>query len=49
MDEARHRLSQAPLSALKWVIGAVGADVIVRAFEPEIALLASAIRTLLGL
>ena len=49
MGEVRRWLSQAPLSALKWMLGAIAADVLVRVFEPEIALIAAAIRTLLGL
>ena len=49
MGEIRRWLSAAPSAALKWVIGAVAADILVRAFEPEIALVAAIIRTLLGL
>lgn len=49
MGEVRRWLSEAPAAAIKWLLGAIAADMLVRVFEPEIALVASAIRTLLGL
>lgn len=49
MREVRRWLSMAPAAALKWLLGAIAADLLVRVLEPEIALVAGAIRALLGL
>lgn len=49
MDAVRGWLASAPTSVLRWALGILAAEVISRLFEPEIAALASLIRTLIGL
>ncbi len=49
MDEAREWLVRMPVSAMKYIAGAIVGQMIVETFEPEIAMLADWIRALIGL
>lgn len=49
MDAVRRWFMSMPSDAVKWLLGVLAAELIVRAFDPEIAALASLIRDLIGM
>lgn len=49
MDNVRRRLMPASQDVIKWSLGAVAAEILVRAFDPELQELALLIRHLIGL
>ena len=49
VDEVRRWIRSTPPCALRWILGVLVAEVVAKVLDPEIAMLASLIRDLIGL